>query len=173
MQYHIEKATKHPKPNIIEFFNQLGNGENGFSGTFFFKGEMNLDAQLSRIADMGEGINIDPGLVPMTTFWYLDANDNIVGMSRLRHYLSETLIKKGGHIGYYISPKYRGLGLGRDLLRLTLSEAKIIGIKRALITTGSNNKISQHIIERNNGKLEDERIDETGNFYKRYWINII
>jgi predicted acetyltransferase len=39
-----------------------------------------------------------------------------------------------------------------------------------LITTNSDNAPSIRVIETNGGVMEDERIDDTGKPYRRYWI---
>jgi predicted acetyltransferase len=108
----------------------------------------------------------------MTTFWLLDDSKEIVGVSRLRHRLTASLLEDGGHIGYYIRPAYRGRGHGHELLALTLVEARKLGIQRALLTISSTNTPSIRIAERAGGVLEDERVDAEGVPYRRYWIDL-
>jgi predicted acetyltransferase len=88
---------------------------------------------------MSEGRNLRAGWVPMTTFWLLDATDNAVGVSRLRHRLTESLMRSGGHIGYFVKRQERGKGYGTAILHETLDEARKLGIEepssRSMLTT--------------------------------------
>ena len=161
-------ATLDPPTGLEAFLEELGGGENGFAGVQV----QSLSAYLRRLVDYGRGRNVDPGHVPMTTYWLLDSGGEVVGMSRLRHRLTPALLDDGGHIGYYVRPSARGRGHGRELLRLTLVEARRLGIRRALLTVDSGNAPSLRVIEGNGGVMEDERIDGEGIAYRRYWIDL-
>ena len=114
-----------------------------------------------------------PGRVPALQFWLADG-DTLLGRSTLRLQLTAALGLEGGHIGYDVRPSARRRGVGTELLRLTLFEARTRGIARALVTCDSDNLGSRAIIERNRGVLEGEsRSKDSGKLVARYWIEAV
>ena len=89
------------------------------------------------------------------------------GIIRVRKGMNEFLLKRGGHVGYYMKKDYRGKGYGKKMLSLCLDLLKKEGMNKVLITCSTDNTGSQKIIEYNKGILENI-IDGT----KRYWINL-
>jgi predicted acetyltransferase len=169
----LVRASLEPPVGLELLLEQLGTaGENGFVGTGQPPKTETLASYLQTLVDMDMGVNLRPGWVPMTTFWLLDLQDEIVGVSRLRHRLTPSLLEDGGHIGYYVRPDYRGLGYGKTILSLTLIEARKLGIERVLLTVDSDNRPSIRVIEHNGGVMEDERVDAEGDPYRRYWIDL-
>jgi predicted acetyltransferase len=169
----LQKAALEPPAGLQLLLEQLGAaGENGFIGTGQPPNTETLASYLQSLVDMDIGVNLRPGWVPMTTFWLLNDQDETVGVSRLRHRLTPLLIEDGGNIGYYVQPNYRGRGYGKIILKLTLLEARKLGIENALLTVASSNQPSIRIIESNGGVLEDERTDPEGVLYRRYWISL-
>src|SRR5437660_350596 len=67
---------------------------------------------LKHSEEMSRGVNLKTGQVPMTVFWLLKNGTEIVGESRLRHPLTESLKHFGGNIGYAIRPSARKKGYG-------------------------------------------------------------
>jgi predicted acetyltransferase len=159
-------------PDGLEaFLIEVGRGETGFGGTDFEASKETLRNFLQRLIDRSEGRNLGSGFVPFTTYWLLDDDGAVVGISRLRHELNDELLYHGGHIGYYVRPSARGKGYGTSILALTLIEGRKRGIDRLLLTVDSNNVPSIRVIEANGGVLKDERIwEETGLPFRRYWI---
>jgi predicted acetyltransferase len=168
----LVKASLEPPSGLEELLSQLAKGENGFVGAGQPANATSLRTYLQSLVDMESGINLRPGWVPMTTHWLLDEDERIVGVSRLRHRLTPSLLADGGHIGYYVLPSERGKGHGTIILRLALIEARELNIDRALLTVNSDNVASIRVIETNGGILEDERVDEDGIPYRRYWIDL-
>ena len=71
------------------------------------------------------------GYVPDTTLFCLDKDRNIfVGAVNIRHYLNETLLKTGGHIGDGIRPSERRKGYATAMISLALQECRKLGISR-------------------------------------------
>jgi predicted acetyltransferase len=135
--------------------------------------EKNFEEFCLRFKEKERGINLDPELVPETTFWLIDDAGEFVGRVSIRHYLNERLRETGGHIGYDIRPSFRKLGYGRKILALALPEAKELGITRALLTCDSTNIGSRKIITENGGVLVDELSRGEGKSSKlRFWIDI-
>ncbi len=118
------------------------------------------------------GKNLPKGYVPQTTFWLID-NDEFIGRLSIRHTLTDSLLKFGGHIGYDIRPSKRQMGYGKKILALGLVQAKALGIEKALITCDVTNVGSKKIIEANGGIFENRLPTEPGKPDKlRYWITL-
>ena len=131
-----------------------------------------FDALVARLRGFASGTDIPAHFVPHSTFW-LVADGEVVGVSNLRHRLTDALLREGGHIGYGIRPGARRHGYGAALLGKTLREAARLGIQRALVTCARDNHGSAGVILRNGGVFEDEAyIDERGEVVQRYWIAI-
>lgn len=113
------------------------------------------------------------GLVPDSVFFLLDEDRNILlGAVNIRHYLTESLRKEGGHIGDGIRPSERRKGYGTELIRLALIECKNLGIMDVLITCDKSNIGSAKAILKNGGILEDEFVNSEGETEQRFWIHL-
>jgi predicted acetyltransferase len=115
---------------------------------------------------------IPEGHVQYLSYWFIDKKINkIIGTSRLRPKLNEELMKEGGNIGYDVSPSYRKIGYGTEILRITIEKARKNGLKKILITCDDDNIGSRKIIEKNNGKYENKiYLEEEKKWVRRYWI---
>jgi predicted acetyltransferase len=134
---------------------------------------MTIDAFLRNRIAWSAGLNLRADWVPFTTFWLLDDSGTVVGVSRLRHRLNDFLLNHGSHIGYYVKASERGKAYGTQVLALTLTEARGLGLEPALLTVDSDNEPSIRVSERNGGALEEECIDETtSRLHRRYWIDL-
>lgn len=131
----LEAASLTPPAQLREMLTELGTGENGFSGTPFFRGEITLAEYLQSCCDGPDPAKVKPGRVPQTTYWLLDESGTVVGMVRVRHSLNEFLLLHGGHIGFFIRLAWRGRGCGKSAFRLALDELRKLGVKRALPST--------------------------------------
>jgi len=111
-------------------------------------------------------------LVPDSTFFCLDEERNIfVGAVNIRHYLNDSLLLNGGHIGVGVRPSERRKGIATKMINLALLECKKLGINRALMVCYKENVGSAKSIINNGGELENEIIVED-RIEQRYWINI-
>ena len=117
-------------------------------------------------------VNLQGERVPQTTLWLVDETE-IIGISRLRHYLTPRLEQIGGHIGYDIRPSKRRQGYGSQLLALTLPFAQALGLKRVLVTCDVENTASARIIEKNGGQLSScSMVEGQPRLIARYWIDL-
>lgn len=114
----------------------------------------------------------DPGFVSHSTYWLIDNDKNILGVSNLRHYLNTGLLNHGGHIGYGIKPSERRKGYATKILELSLMEAKKIGIEKALITCDHDNIASEKTILKNGGQFWKLNVQKDGKKIKLFWIPI-
>ncbi|MEL6309794.1 MAG: GNAT family N-acetyltransferase [Chloroflexota bacterium] len=110
------------------------------------------------------------GYVPQSTFW-LVVNKQYAGTLDIRHHLTPSLRKFGGHIGYRVRPTMRRKGYGTLQLKLALPHIWALGIERALVTCDDDNVGSQKIIEANAGILQDKLDNGRSSLTRRYWID--
>lgn len=127
---------------------------------------------LERLSKKSRAENLPPDRVPENEFWLVSGN-HVLGRSKLRHRLNPSLEHEGGHIGYDIRPSERRKGFGTVILKLTLSKAKDLGLKRVFLTCDEDNTGSAKIIENNNGILAGRAISEkNGKPILQYWIEL-
>lgn len=113
------------------------------------------------------------GLVPDSVFFLLDeSRDRLLGAINIRHYLNDSLLKEGGHIGDGIRPSERRKGYATEMIRLALIECKKLGIDKVLMTCDKENIASAKSIIKNGGILENEFVNSDGKVEQRYWISI-
>ena len=112
------------------------------------------------------------GIVPDSTFFCLDEERDIfVGAVNIRHYLNESLLLDGGHIGDGVRPSERRKGVATKMISLALIECKKIGIDKVLMVCDKDNIGSAKSIQNNGGILENEVVVD-GIAMQRFWINI-
>ena len=128
---------------------------------------------VAKLEAASRGVGIREGFVPHSTFWLVDAHDEIVAIANLRHRLTDGLRKRGGHIGYGVRPSARRRGYATELLRASLGEARSLGLRRVLLTCDKDNVASAKTILRNGGVLDEEEfMPEHGRVVCRYWIDL-
>lgn len=115
-------------------------------------------------------IECNEGFVHHSTFWLIH-NNEVIGVSNLRHYLNDKLLINGGHIGYGIRPSFRRQGHATKILELSLKEAKKIGIEKVLLSCDKDNLGSIKTILNNGGVLWKEYFI-TDVPTQSYWIDI-
>lgn len=111
-----------------------------------------------------KGIGIPEGYVPQTQFFLWD-DDKIVGLFRIRHYLTESLANGAGHIGYGIGREYRGKGYASLGLKLTIEKAwEIIPEEEIYMSVSKRNPASLRVQLKNGAYIHHEDEKE---FYTR------
>lgn len=90
----------------------------------------------------------------------------------IRHYLNDSLLQEGGHIGDGIRPSERRKGYATEMVRLALVECKKLGIDKVLMICDKDNIGSAKSILKNSGVLENEFVNSDGEIEQRYWIFI-
>ena len=112
------------------------------------------------------------GLVPDSTFFCLDEERDIfVGAVNIRHYLNESLLLNGGHIGDGVRPSERRKGIATAMIGLALEECRKLGIFKVLMVCDQENIGSAKSIQKNGGILENEVVVD-GVTEQRYWIEV-
>lgn len=115
---------------------------------------------------------IDPlsKFVPATLYFLINTSSEIVGAVHIRHYLNQSLLQNGGHIGYGIRPDKRNLGLGTLCLKLGLDLAQNNhNLRAVLLTCDKHNLASARVIEKNQGAFAGETTINN-EVVKRYWV---
>ena len=112
-------------------------------------------ALVKRLNNYSLGIGLPKGLVPNSTFWLVEKGE-IVGVSSLRHRLTDRLKALGGHIGFGVRPSAQGRGVAKELLKRTLGRARELGIADVMIICLKDNVASARVIQANGGRLEEE-----------------
>ncbi|MDB4473501.1 GNAT family N-acetyltransferase [Opitutaceae bacterium] len=169
----LQQLSMTPPAGLLEFLRDLGDGENGFGGSRINHDDFSLEDYLQRFCVMNDPDLIEPHLACQTNFWVIDDDEIIVGMLKIRHYLTELTRVNGGHIGYYIRSTHRGRGLGKLSLKLGLGKLQEFGVPKALITIYPENIASIKVTEAVGGIFEDTFYDEkSAKEINRYWIEL-
>jgi predicted acetyltransferase len=153
---HAHRATTPGAPSFLHFYDE----------------GMPLADYLRVLAAARDGGNLPAGHVP-ETFLFAFVGPRIVGRVAIRHALTASLERDGGHIGYVVVPEFRRLGHATRMLALALRLAhEELGIDPVLVTCADGNLASIRVIERNGGVLHDtvagaRRHDRV----RRYWFH--
>lgn len=167
----VRPSSKYKKSFIAatkEFEREEGKGASRGSGTE--NASRNFNVFTDKMRDYEKGRNLPKGHVPSSYYWLVE-NSEVVGEATIRHKLTATLLKKGGHVGYGIKPSKRKMGYGVKILELCLKKARQKGLKKVLITCDDDNVGSWKIIEANGGVLKN-KIKYQGKLIRRYWVVI-
>lgn len=142
--------SKQFRQSYLNYISELGNEER-YPFPLDFD-HSNFSEMLQRNHDFANGVNLPNGYVASSTYWMIENND-IIGVSNLRHYLNDEITFVGGHIGLGIRPSRRGEGLSKRLLMLTLEQAKIKNIADIHIHCYQDNHASSAMITACGGVL--------------------
>jgi predicted acetyltransferase len=115
---------------------------------------------------------VPDGFVQSYTFFAVDEK-KLIGAIRYRPKINDGLLLEGGHIGYDVRPTFRNLGYASAMLKIIIEKIKPTHEGKILITCDSNNLVSEKVILKNHGILENETISQrTGKKIKRFWIEL-
>lgn len=140
---------------------------------YYSDGVVDFPNYVQRLVDESNGVNLPDGYVPCNHLWLVNDQKMIMGVIRIRHNIDNAFLAlEAGHIGYDIAPSFRGLGYGKNMLKLALPIAKQLGISKALITANEDNQASRRVIEANGGQFEKIVMGKVyPNSIARYWVN--
>lgn len=127
-------------------------------------------AYLLKVEDFSIGRNLPTGFVQSSTFWITE-NDEIVGVTNIRHSLNDAIKHCGGHIGLSIRPSARGKGFGKMLMDLSIQFLKELCITEIHIHCHKFNIGSSKTIKACGGVLVSE-IKECGHLIERYVVKV-
>lgn len=105
----------------------------------------------------GEHLKCTEKTTPADTFLAICSEDmRIVGTIQIRHCITESLNKCGGHIGYGVRPSERRKGYGSRMLEIALTYCYSLGLSHVRIDCEKSNQASAKTIEKCGGILEKE-----------------
>lgn len=125
-----------------------------------------------RTESLRAGEDLPDGLVP-STFLVAEVDEHIVGRVSVRHALTPSLERWGGHIGYAVRPAFRCYGYATEMLARSLLVAAATGLRKVLLTCDVDNVASARVIEKCGGsfeRLEPAQGEEAAK--RRYWIDL-
>ena len=96
--------------------------------------------------------------------WITDGQE-LLGFLRFTYELNDSLLARGGHVGYSIRPSRRRQGHASRALGLAIERARARGIARVLVTCEESNLASARVIESQGGVRENALEG-----LSRYWI---
>ncbi len=163
----ILPTVKYQK-SYISYIKELGDEERyPFPLDFEYEDFIEL---LNKIDNYANGINIPKDAVPSSTYWLIE-NNEIIGVTNLRHSLNQQIEFCGGHIGLGVRPSYRGKGVGNILLAKSIDKLNSIGVKVIHIHCYKENTASSSMIVANGGKLDSE-ILYNDNIIQRFIVSV-
>ena len=178
-------GSSSPRLDLVEPSARLRDSYRGLVAEFAAAGERRIpfvldfdhsdfDALLARLYACSRGVGLPEGFVSHSTFWLVEDDALVVGVSNIRHSLTPSLLREGGHVGYGVRPSARRRGLGHEILRQSLLRARELGIGDVLVTCAATNVASARVIARNGGVLESQAfLPERNEVVQRYWIRRI
>jgi predicted acetyltransferase len=139
----------------------------------YYEEGMPFPRYLEILEERSRGEHVPPDQVPSTFLFAFDG-PRIVGRVTIRHWLNESLLRLGGHIGYVVVPEFRRRGYATEMLRQSLAILRQrFGLSRVLVTCDDNNVGSIRTIENNGGVLENVVTGPELEVPKRrYWIDV-
>ena len=127
---------------------------------------------LERLSKDTRGEEIRPDRVA-STMLYAFLDQHIIGRLHIRHTLNESLLLRGGHVGYAVAPPFRRRGYAAEMFRQSIPYLKALGLERILLTCADTNEASANLIEKFGGVLENKVWDPVDQeTIRRYWIDL-
>ena len=169
---YLKFPANEDKKQVIEFKNEFLSSGMKFAGVGGLESIETFEEWLEKVNNDLTKETCGEGRVPSTQYLTYRKEDNkLVGMIQIRHELNDYLLNFGGHIGDCIRPTEQGKGYATEQIRLALEKCKELNIDKVLITCMKSNIASARTIQKNNGILENEILDN-GQIKQRYWINL-
>lgn len=169
---YLKFPTIEDKENVIGFKQEFFKSTQKMAGVGCLDFAKSYEEWLQNVNDSLKKETCGEGRVPATQYLTYRISDNkLVGMVEIRHELNDYLFQFGGHIGDCVRPSEQGKGYATEQISLALKECKKMGIERVLITCKKANIASARTIQKNNGKLENEVLQD-GIEKQRYWIDL-
>ena len=166
---YLHPLSENLPAGAIELLEDLGEGENGFSGRPPCTTAQEFVEHQKANSDPA---NLPADRMPQWSYFLLDDRNVAVGFVKIRPMLNARLLAHGGNVGYYIKKDERGKGYGNAALRLVLENLRGLGVQRCLATARVDNTRSNSVIRNNGGVLEGNYLDPDGVLYNRWWIEI-
>ena len=146
--------------SYINEFYEYNSEINGSGALDRYLKEFSYEEWLKKIINDIDIANTKPGRVSGLTYFYVDDNNEIVGMINIRLELNDFLKKEGGNIGYSIRPSKRRNHYATNMLKEALKICKRMRMNEVLISCDKSNPASRGVILNNGGVLQNEFYSE-------------
>lgn len=162
---YLKEASLEDVEKEYEFITNTPKNENGFTNPAAGCSREEFESYiLPCFINAAKGIGVPEGFVPETELFLWD-DEKIVGMFRIRHYLTQALANGAGHIGYGIKKEFRGKGYATEGLKLTIEKAwTIIREDEIYMSVRKDNPASLKVQIKNGAYIHHEDEQE---FYTR------
>ena len=138
-------------------FREFPENDNGFENIAYGMDDEAFDRLVERKRLNSEGKDLPEGFVPDTVFILVSDSGEYVGIFNFRHELNSFLASGPGHIGYGISPRYRGMGYATAGLSLLVSRiSPLIREDEIYLSAGRNNPASLRVQMKCGGRVVGE-----------------
>ncbi|MBQ6000363.1 MAG: GNAT family N-acetyltransferase [Clostridia bacterium] len=122
-ELHLKEVNYEDAREEYRFLSDMPADENGMTNEWFGLDWTEFQEKvIQAMLDSAKGIGLPDGYVPETWLFLWD-DCEIVGVFRIRHFLTDSLRNGSGHIGCTIRKDCRGKGLGTRGLELALKAA--------------------------------------------------
>jgi predicted acetyltransferase len=168
----LVKPTEQSKDAVLAYRDEFAVPGDGH-GTASLGSAATYEQWLQRVRDLEHNETLPEGYVPSSTYLAIrKADQKVVGMLAIRHWLNEALEFEGGHIGYSVRVSERRKGYATEMLKQALSICAEMRITEVLLTCDKGNVGSVSVIKANGGVLHSEFSEADGNLAQRYWITL-
>lgn len=166
----LRELTEHDEAAFLRGLEEWNNADISWY-SFAWQPGMPHAGHLQILKDQKDKSKLPSDRVPSTMF-YGFVDGAIVGRFNVRHELNDSLLERGGHVGYAVNPSQRRNGLATQMVDQGLEQCRRLGLRRILLTCADQNVASWKIIEKFGGSFENRIFDLKANkFVRRYWID--
>ena len=156
MSLYIKQLSKEDENNktLFDFITSLPNEENGFRNPWYYvQSVTKFSDWINMMLKIAKGEYKVEGESLQHYIYWIYFKDAPIGIGKIREVTEEEKAYIG-HIGYCISPEYRGNGFATEALRLLIKEAKEKkGISEVIISIAPEHMVSRRIAEKCGAKL--------------------
>ena len=151
-----------------EFFD---NGQQTINGSYKLDvDKYSYSAWLKIITDNLHKEDANPKYGTSHTFFAINEEKKLVGVSNFRHTLSE-FYNDSGHMGQCVRPSDRNKGYATEMLKQLLTIAKAHGLSNILLVCKTDNIASIKVITKNGGEIT-RTFSKNNINYTEYLINL-
>ena len=131
--------------------------DNGFENIAYGMSldEFRILVETKRLNSIGKAL--PEGFVPDTVYILIDDDGNYAGIFNFRHVLNSFLASGPGHIGYGISPRFRGRGYATEGLRILVRNvSRLIDEDEFYLSCDKSNPASLKVQKNAGGRVHHE-----------------